>query len=63
MEDITLNYLVISETKLHERFPNAEFNLAEFEIRARKNNDDNGGNLYERALIPERYRNSTLKKI
>ena len=29
-----LDYLVISETKLDESFPNAQFNLREFEIRS-----------------------------
>lgn len=52
MEDINLDYLVMSETKLHESFSRAEFNLTEFEIRSRRNNDEYGGNLYERALLP-----------
>ena len=31
---INLDYLVISETKLDESFPNAQFNLRQFEIRS-----------------------------
>ena len=36
MEDINLDYIVISETKLDGCFHNAQFNLMEFEIIAAK---------------------------
>ena len=35
IQNIPLDYLVFSETKLDESFPNAQFNLDGYEIRAR----------------------------
>ena len=37
-----LDYLVLSQTKLDESSPNAQFNLDGYEIRARQNRDKNG---------------------
>ena len=42
-QNIPLDYLVLSETKLDESFPNAQFNLDGYEIRARWDRDKNGG--------------------
>ena len=43
IQNIPLDYLVLSETKLDESFPNAQFNLDGYEIRARWDRDKNGG--------------------
>ena len=45
IQNIPLDYLVLSETKLDESFPNAQFNLDGYEIRARRDRDKNGGSL------------------
>ena len=42
-QNIPLDYLVLSETKLDESFPNAQFSLDGYEIRARRDRDKNGG--------------------
>ena len=36
IQNIPLDYLVLSETKLDESFPNAQFKLDGYEIRARR---------------------------
>ena len=41
------DYLVLSETKLDDSFPSAQFNLPNYEIRARRDRDKNGGGLIE----------------
>ena len=41
------DYLVLSETKLDDSFPSAQFNLPNYEIRARCDRDKNGGGLIE----------------
>ena len=43
IQNIPLDYLVLSETKLDESFPNAQFNLDGYEIRARWDRDKNNG--------------------
>ena len=45
IQNIPLDYLVLSETKLDESFPNAQFNLDGYEIRARRERDKDGGGL------------------
>ena len=45
IQNIPLDYLVLSETKLDESFPNAQFNLDGYELRARRERDENGGGL------------------
>ena len=45
MQNIPLDYLVLSETKLEKSFPNAQFNLDRYEIRTRQDRDKNGGGL------------------
>ena len=49
MEDVNLDYLVISDTKLDECFHNAQFSLREFEIRTIRDRDK-----YVRGLIAEK---------
>ena len=44
---MSLDYLVISETKLDESFPSAQFNISNYEIRNRRDRDKNGGGLIE----------------
>ena len=41
------DYLVLFETKLDDSFPSAQFNLPNYEIRARRDRDENGGGLIE----------------
>ena len=41
------DYLVLSETKLDDSFPSAQFNLPNYEIRAGSDRDKNGGGLIE----------------
>ena len=45
IQNIPLDYLVLSETKLDESFPNAQFNLDGYELGARRDRDKNGGGL------------------
>ena len=40
-------YLVLSKTKLDDSFPSAQFNLPNYEIRVRRERDQNGGGLIE----------------
>ena len=44
---VSLDYFVISETKLDESFPSAQFNISNYEIRNRRDRDKNGGGLIE----------------
>ena len=43
MKTLSLDYLVLSETKIDESFPTAQFNVEGYEIRARRNRDKYGG--------------------
>ena len=45
IRNISLDYLVLNETKLDESFPNAQFKLDGYEIKARRNRDKYGGGL------------------
>ena len=45
MQNIPLDYLVLSETKLGESFPNALFKIDGYGRRARRNRDKYGGGL------------------
>ena len=57
IQNIPLNYLALSETKLDECFPNAQFNLDGDEIRARRDRDKNGGGLivfFRKGIINKR---------
>ena len=47
MQVLQLDYFVVSETKLDNSFPSAQFYLSDYEIRCRKDRDKNGGGLIE----------------
>ena len=47
MSDISLDYFVISETKLDSSFPSAQFHINGYEVRARRDRDKSGGGLIE----------------
>ena len=44
---LQLDYFVLSETKLDDSFPSAQFYIENFEIRNRRGRDKNGGVLIE----------------
>ena len=46
-KDLSLDYFVLSETKLDESFPTAQFTLEGYEIRSRKDRGKYGGGLIE----------------
>ena len=46
-KDLSLDYFVLSETKLDESFPTTQFTLEGYEIRSRKDRDKYGGGLIE----------------
>ena len=57
MKTLSLDYLILSETKLDESFPTSQFNFESYEIRARRDRDKYGGGLIEfvpRSLICKR---------
>ena len=43
IHDVPLVYLVISETKFDDSFPNAQLTMGNYETRARKDRDKHGG--------------------
>ena len=45
MQDISLDYFVLSETKLDKSFPTSQFHILGYEIRARKDRKKFGGGL------------------
>ena len=51
LKGLGLNYFVLSETKLDESFPSQQLVIEDFEIRARKDRDRNGGSLIEYVRI------------
>ena len=46
-EKLQLDYFVLSETKLGDSFPSAQFYIENFEIRNRRDRDKNGGGIIE----------------
>ena len=40
---LQLDYFVLSETKIDESFPSAQFNIHDYEIRNRRDRDKHGG--------------------
>ena len=40
---LQLDYFVLSETKIDEGFPSAQFNIHDYEIRNRRDRDKHGG--------------------
>ena len=54
MKTLSLDYLILSETKIDESFPTSQFDIEGYEIRARRDRDKYGGGLTEfvrRSLI------------
>ena len=47
MSDISLDYFVVSETKLDSSFPSAQFHINGYEVRARRDRGKSGGGLIE----------------
>ena len=47
IHDVPIDYVVISETKLDNSFPNAQLTINNYEIRARRDRDKHGGGLIE----------------
>ena len=47
LKELPLDYLVISETKLDDCFPNAQFKINGYEVRARRDRNKHGGGLIE----------------
>ena len=47
LKDLPVDYLVISETTLDETFPNSQFKLNGYEVRARINRSGHGSGLIE----------------
>ena len=47
LHDLQLEYFVISETKLDDSFPSAQFAIENYKIRARRDRDGHGGGLIE----------------
>ena len=47
MTILSLDYLILSETKIDESFSTSQFNVEGYEIRARRGRDKFGGGLIE----------------
>ena len=47
MKTLSLDYLILSETKINESFPTVQFNVEGYEIRARRDRGKYGGGLIE----------------
>ena len=47
LKHISFDYFVLSETKLENSFPCAQFQISNYEIRARRDRDKYGGGLTE----------------
>ena len=47
LKELPLDYLVIRETKLDDSFPNAQFKINGYEVRARRDRNKHGGGLIE----------------
>ena len=61
---IQLDYFVVGETKLDDSFPSAQFFIDDYEIRARRDRNRNGGGLIEyvrKGLICKRIRQFETK--
>ena len=58
MKTLSLDYLILRETKIDEIFPASQFNVEGYEIRARRDRDKYGGGLIEfvRGLTCKRLR-------
>ena len=47
LSSISLDYFVLSETKLNSEFPSAQFDIEGYEVRARRDRNQHGGGLIE----------------
>ena len=47
MKTLSLDYLILSETKIDGSFPTSQFNVEDYEIKARRDRDEYGGGLIE----------------
>ena len=45
--ELSVDYLVLSEAKIDQSFPTAQFYTKGYEVRARKDRDKHGGRLIE----------------
>ena len=45
--ELSLDYLALSEAKIGQRFPTAQFYIKGYEVRARRDRDKHGGGLIE----------------
>ena len=64
MSDISLEYIVVSETKLDSGFPSARFHINGYEVRAWRDRDKSGGgliNFVRKGLIFKRLKKLELK--
>ena len=61
MSDISLDYFVVSETKLDSSFPSAQFHINGYEVRARRDRDKSGGGLIE--FVRKGFISKRLKKL
>ena len=60
MSYLSPDYLVLSETKLDDSFPSAQFSIPDYEVKARRDRHKNGGGLIEfvkKGLICKRLKN------
>ena len=63
LKDLPLDYIVIRETKLDESFPNSQFKLNGYEVRARRDRHKHGGGLIKfvrQGFICKRLKNMNL---
>ena len=60
LKELPLDYLVISETKLDDSFPNAQFKINGYEVRARRDRNKHGGGLIE--FVRQGFISKRLKK-
>ena len=66
MSYLSPDYLVLSETKLDDSFPSAQFSILDYRIRARRDKHKNGGGLIEfvkKVLICKRLKNLKLAQV
>ena len=63
--ELLLDYLVLSETKIDQSFPTAQFYIKGYEVRARRDRDKHGGGLIEfvkNGFISKRFKEYETKQ-
>ena len=63
--ELSLDYLVLSETKINQSFPTAQFYIKGYEVRARRDRDKHGGGLIEfvkNGFISKRFKEYETKQ-